>query len=90
MRSDEYSGDRDLGRFWREVEPRREPVRRRFFLPSVLVLVILSIPWYWPAGTTGRMFGGLPVWMWIALVCTAAVAVLTSWVALREWDDDED
>ena len=86
----EYTGERDMSRFWREIKPRREPLDKRWFLPSVLVLMVISVPWYLPSGFVGRLYGGLPVWIWIALVCSVLLAAITSFVALRSWRDDEE
>ena len=85
----EYRGERDIERFWREVAPRREPVQRRWFLPTVLGLLVLSVPWYLPTGYMGRLFGGLPGWVWMALLCSAGISALTAFMALRHWHDDE-
>ena len=86
----EYSGERDMARFWREIRPRHEPLDKRWFLPIVLVLMVISVPWYLPPGFVGRLYGGLPVWIWIALVCSVVLAAITSFVALRSWRDDDD
>jgi hypothetical protein len=85
----EYAGERDMSRFWREIRPRHEPLDKRWFLPSVLVLMVISVPWYLPPGFVGRLYGGLPVWIWIALVCSVVLAAITSFVALRSWRDDD-
>ena len=84
----EYAGERDMSRFWREIKPRREPLDSRWFLPSVLLLMVISVPWYLPSGFVGRLYGGLPVWIWIALACSVLLAAITSFVALRSWRDD--
>lgn len=86
----EYADDRDMERFWRSIRPRDEPVRRRWFLPAVIVLLLVSVPWYLPEGFEGGRPGGLPVWVWVALICSVAISCLTCWVALTAWDDDED
>lgn len=83
----EYAGQRDMEQFWAEVAPRREPLQKKWFLPLVVLLLAISVPWYLPQGFVGRLYGGLPVWIWIALVCSAAIASLTAFVALRHWDD---
>ena len=85
----EYSGERDMDCFWREIRPRREPLQLRWFLPTVLLLVIASVPWYLPAGTVGRIVLGLPVWIWTALLCALGVGAVTSYVALCAWRDDD-
>ena len=85
----EYADERNLERFWREAPPRREPLRQRWFVPAVLVLVALSVPWYLPQRLVSSMVGGLPIWTWITVACSAGIAAITAWVALRHWDDDD-
>ena len=75
--------------FWREVKPQKEPVQLRWFLPAVVVLVVASVPWYLPTGFVGRIYAGLPIWIWMTLGCSLLIAVVTSFVALRSWHDDE-
>ena len=84
----EYDGDRDEDRFWREIRPQREPVGQRWFLPAVLLLLALSIPWYPVGAWYERSLAGLPLWLWTALACSAAVALLTACAVLMLWDDD--
>jgi len=86
----EYSGERDMDRFWREVAPRKEPLQKRWYLPSIILLAIVSVPWYLPPGFVGRLYGGLPIWVWTTLFCSLCIAGVTSYVALRAWHDDED
>ena len=76
--------------FWDELRPRREPMQKRFFLPVVLALLVVSVPWYRTTGDMGRLVGGLPIWIWVALGCSAAISAVTAVVALWYWDDDLD
>ena len=85
----EYQSERDMDRFWREVKPRREPLQKRWFLPLVFLILAVQVPWYWRAGATGPFIGGLPLWIWIAIVSSVAMAGLTAFMGLRHWDDDE-
>ena len=87
--SSEYHNQRDMEEFWAEIRPRREPMQKRWFLPAILVLVVLSVPWYREAGETGKIIGGLPLWIWTTIGCSFVIACLTAWMALRFWDDDE-
>lgn len=89
-RAEEYSDERDMARFWEEAAPSREPSRWRWYIPSLVVLLILSVPWYFAEGHMGRVVGGLPVWVWITLGCTTGMASLTAWAALRHWGDDDE
>ena len=89
-RPPEYSGERDMERFWEAVKPRKEPLQKRWFLPLVVLLVLASVPWYLPTGFVGEFYGGLPVWIWITLGCSVLIAGVTCYVALRSWSDDVD
>lgn len=84
----EYGRDRDEDRFWLEIRPRREPVERRWFLPAVLSLLALSVPWYTLGSWYERSLFGLPLWLWTALACSAGVSLVTAWAVLMLWDDD--
>lgn len=86
----EYADERDMQRFWQEVAPKREPLKQRWYIPGLLVFVVLSIPWYFPAGHLGRVIGGLPLWVWIAVGCTFGVSCLTASATLWFWSDDDD
>ena len=86
----EYSGERDMERFWAEIKPRKEPVQVRWFLPAVILLMVLSVPWYLPAGFRGDLLWGLPSWIWVSIFCATLIAGLTSYVALRSWQDDDE
>lgn len=85
----EYNNERDMDRFWAEIKPRREPMQQRWFIPVLLVLAVASVPWYLPGGVTGRIIGGLPIWVWTAVACSAGISILTAVLALRFWSDDE-
>ncbi len=85
----EYHGQRDMDLFWKEVRPRREPIQQRWYIPLVLLFVVASVPWYWPQGVTGTIIAGLPLWIWVTILCSAAISVVTATVALRHWDDGD-
>lgn len=55
---------------------------RKFWTPqrvgaAYLGLLIVSIPWYLPAGWGERLIGGFPLWSLLSLACYAAAALLT-------------
>jgi len=85
----EYDNERDLDRFWAVAKPKVEPAKQRWYVPSVLLLVVLSVPWYRETGSMGELVWGLPTWVWTSLGCSLGVAVLTAVGALRYWKDDE-
>lgn len=85
----EYHDERDMDRFWAEIKPEREPMQQRWFIPLLLLLAVASVPWYLPGGVTGRIVGGLPIWVWTAVACSAGISTLTAVLAIRFWSDDE-
>ena len=85
----EYDGERDMDLFWKEVKPRREPIQQRWYIPLVLLFVVASVPWYWKQGVTGKIIAGLPLWIWITILCSLAISVITATMALRHWDDED-
>lgn len=89
-RREEYADQRDMEHFWRAAKLTREPLGVRWYLPAVLLLVIISVPWYRPGGEIGRVVLGLPGWVWTSLLCGLGVAALTAWAALRAWRDPDD
>lgn len=89
-RSSEYDSERDMEAFWAEIRPRREPMQQKWFLPTILVLLTMSIPWYRKSGEIGEIAAGLPVWVWVALICSALISLVTAIMSILFWDDDED
>lgn len=87
--ADEYHGQQDREAFWEAAALDREPAKQRWYLPALLVLIVLSVPWYREAGSMGALVWGMPVWIWTSLGCTAGVSVLTAVAALRFWRDGD-
>ena len=79
-----------MDRFWEEAAPRVEPFKQKWYIPLLVLFVILSVPWYRDAGEMGSVIAGLPVWVWTSLACSLGVAVLTAIAALFFWADGED
>ena len=85
----EYDDERDMDRFWEAAQLDREPVKQLWYVPGLILLIILSIPWYRSAGETGRVILGLPTWIWVPLACALGVSILTAFAALRFWRQDD-
>ena len=51
---------------------------RRGLLLAIVLLYILSIPWYRTPGAAPSLLFGLPDWVTVALGCYVAVALLNS------------
>ncbi|MFP6617656.1 MAG: hypothetical protein VCB26_14725 [Candidatus Hydrogenedentota bacterium] len=87
----EYNDERDMDRFWSVANSlRKEPLRQKWFLPILLVCIVISIPWYRTPGESGAIIAGLPTWVWTSLACAAGVAVLTAIGTLLFWKDPDD
>lgn len=86
-RLSDYGDERDQDAFWEAIRPADEPLRHRWFLPAVVAILTVSVPWYLPDSVGGRLVGGLPVWTWITIGCGLALAVVTAFASLRLWRD---
>jgi hypothetical protein len=85
----EYDGQRDMDAFWAAAAPTSEPARRRWYVPLLLFLVVLSVPWYRKAGSMGELILGMPAWVWTSLFCTVGVSALTAFGILKYWRDED-
>ncbi len=83
----DYGDERDQDAFWEAIRPADEPLRHRWFLPAVVLILAVSVPWYLPDSVGGRLAAGLPVWTWITIGCGFALAVVTAFASLRLWRD---
>ena len=83
----EYNGERDMERFWEANQLESEPVKQKWFIPILVLLILISVPWYREAGEMGNMIGGLPGWVWTSLICSLGVSVLTAVGVLVFWKD---
>ena len=87
----EYNGERDMDRFWSvATRLRREPAKQLWFLPALILVVVLSVPWYRTGGEIGEIVAGLPVWVWTGLACALGVSAITALGALLFWSDPDD
>jgi drug/metabolite transporter (DMT)-like permease len=62
---------------------------RRWIALVYLMLLILVVPWYWPAGDV-RHFFGLPYWVIVTLAAVFITSAFTAWVYLSRAADDPD
>lgn len=51
------------------------------------LLLVFSVPWYFPAGSGEPLVLGFPLWCFVSLCCYVGVALLTIWCIDRLWDD---
>ena len=70
----------------RQSQHRRD---RRWIFAVYVVLLLLVVPWYWPANDASLAFG-FPVWALATLAAVLATSVFTAWVYLTQSDDPDD
>ncbi|MEX2015976.1 MAG: hypothetical protein WD873_04995 [Candidatus Hydrogenedentales bacterium] len=77
----------DSAELLQSARPVDEPARRRWFIPALLVLIGISIPWYRRAGEIGEIVAGLPAWVWLTLACSLGISIVTAVAAVFCWRD---
>ena len=77
----------DAADLLQSAQPVSEPSRRRWFIPTLLLLIVASIPWYRRASEAGDIVAGLPAWVWFTLACSIGISVLTAFTAVLFWRD---
>lgn len=55
-----------------------------------LVLLVLSVPWYWPAASGSVLVFGIPIWALVSLLCFLIGAIVTALVIQRVWQVELD
>jgi len=62
---------------------------RRGLIVAIVCLYVLSVPWYRAPDAPLRLWLGLPDWVFTALACYVAAAVLNAWAWWITDVDDE-
>lgn len=65
-----------------------EPRRHLWVWITYAVLFTLTIPWYFPAGSSGPIWFGFPRWVTISFGGTVAIALFTLYVIRRFWETE--
>ncbi len=81
--------------YYADLMSRNSLLRRRaraVLLGLVVLLYVVSVPWYREAGATPSIVFGLPDWVAVALGCYVGVAILNSlaWLLTDLQDRDEE
>ena len=57
-------------------------------LPWVIViLLVFSVPWYFPAGDGGPFVWGVPLWCFVSFACCCAIALIVAIRLPALWDE---
>lgn len=55
---------------------------------TIVVLLILSVPWYFPAGDGSPFVFGVPLWCFVSFSCCSAIAAIVAVALPRLWDEE--
>ncbi len=54
---------------------------------AIVGLLVLSVPWYFPAGDGRPFVFGVPLWCVVSFACYSAIAAIVVIAIPRLWDD---
>ena len=68
------------------AEKRRSRVRPLAWV--IVALLVLSVPWYFPAGDGSPFILGVPLWCFVSFSCCSAIAAIVVFALPALWDED--
>lgn len=80
----DYEGVDVEGRSHTKVK-RREPAKSPLFWVLWTLLILLSVPWYFPPKTYEPLIGGLPLWVIVVMIVNVMYAVFVTVSAYKFW-----
>lgn len=64
---------------------KKEPIKHKKIWIVLIVLYVLSVPWYLPKGTYTPIILGIPYWGWIVLGVSLAISITLTYVIKNYW-----
>lgn len=64
---------------------KKEPIKHKKIWIVLLILYVLSVPWYLPKGTYLPIVFGIPYWAWIVLGVSLAISITLTYVIKHYW-----
>lgn len=68
----------------------KEPMHKKWIWVVLAALVLFNAPWYLPQGSIEPFLLGIPYWVVVVLVLSAALSAFLSWVCMTQWNLVED
>ncbi len=68
-----------------ELDKRRS--QARLLAWTIVALLVLSVPWYFPAGDGSPFILGVPLWCFVSFACCSAIAAIVAIALPRLWDE---
>lgn len=71
-------------------EVKKEPIKHPLIWITLLVIVILMVPWYFPESAVHPIILGFPLWAFVSLVMAAVLSAFLGYVLKHYWIMDEE
>ena len=69
------------------TDEQSRPGTSRRLASLIVVLLVLSVPWYFPAGDGRPFVFSVPLWCFVSLGCYVAIAAIVAARLPRLWDE---
>ena len=64
----------------------KEPIKIKWIWIVLLVISLISVPWYLPKGTIYPIVLGFPFWTFISFVSAVGLSIFLNYVISNCWD----
>jgi len=64
----------------------KEPIRYIWIWVALVVILLISIPWYLPKGTIYPIILGFPYWAFISVVSVICLSAFLVYIMHKYWD----
>ncbi|GIO24041.1 hypothetical protein [Oceanobacillus sp. J11TS1] len=74
------------------MQQKKEPIKNLKIWIVLIILFILSVPWYLPTRSYEPLILGVPYWAWIILGVSLAISIVLTYIlknCLHMADEDE-
>ncbi|WP_152656576.1 hypothetical protein [Oceanobacillus sp. CFH 90083] len=74
------------------MKQKKEPIKNWRIWVVLIVLFVLSVPWYLPTGSYEPFILGVPYWAWIILGVSLAISIVLTYILKHHWhmtDEEE-
>lgn len=68
-----------------KIMRKKEPIKHKKIWIVLVILYVLSVPWYLPKGTYTPIIFGIPYWGWIVLGVSLAISITLTYVIKKYW-----
>ncbi|MEW6244949.1 MAG: hypothetical protein AB1497_11990 [Bacillota bacterium] len=67
----------------------KEPIKNPLIWVGLIVIILLTVPWYLPASATRPVILGFPLWAALSGFFTIVLSAFLTWVLSAQWDIEE-